>query len=97
MAVCEWCEREMRDRDTMTCTGNVRVTYPDGTKMPSLPYMGDRRCHDCNVVQGGAHHPGCDAERCPRCQGQLISCGCLDDDEENDDAAVRTEHEGPGR
>lgn len=33
-------------------------------------------CHDCAVVQGQLHVPGCDAEECPRCHGQLISCPC---------------------
>jgi len=46
------------------------VELPDGT-----------RCHDCNILKGGVHHPGCDAERCPRCAGQIISCGCLPGDE----------------
>jgi hypothetical protein len=40
------------------------------------------RCGDCNVVRGGLHHRGCDLERCPRCGGQLISCGCLDGPDE---------------
>jgi len=43
-----------------------------------------KRCHDCNVLDGGYHHPGCDMERCPRCGGQLISCGCLDEPDEEE-------------
>ena|SRR5947209_914134 len=43
------------------------------------------RCVDCRVKGGGYHHPGCHNERCPRCGGQLISCGCLDDDDEECD------------
>jgi len=34
------------------------------------------RCHDCNIVNvpGNIHHYGCDVERCPLCERQLISC-----------------------
>jgi hypothetical protein len=34
---------------------------------------------------GGFHHPGCDTEECPKCHGQLISCGCLDDSEDDEE------------
>ena len=34
------------------------------------------RCHDCNAKVGEYHHPGCDAEACPVCGEQLISCVC---------------------
>lgn len=43
------------------------------------PY--EERCHDCGVIAGGIHHPGCDWEECPKCRRQLISCGCLDEQE----------------
>lgn len=82
-AICKWCGQDMlRVHD---CVANRTVEYPDGVILPSLPFEdGDEGdiCHDCAVEVGSYHHPGCDVERCPRCGGQLISCDCLDDEDE---------------
>jgi len=85
---CSWCGKEMSSRSVLTCSGNEEVAFPDGTKLDSIAYdpaYGDesQRCHDCNVMRGGKHHPGCDMERCPKCLGQIISCGCTQEEEDD--------------
>ncbi len=42
----------------------------DGCEAP------DGVCFDCAILKGQLHVPGCDMERCPQCEGQLISCAC---------------------
>jgi hypothetical protein len=80
MAVCEYCNQEMRDPAANSCPANTEIEFPDGSALPVVPYDEQEwRCHDCNIEKGGFHHPGCDMERCPRCDGQLITCDCLDD------------------
>jgi len=80
MAICEACGQDMYDVDG--CTVDM-VDFPIGSSSPSDRYHFDEpsgRCHDCFAKHGELHHPGCDVERCPRCGGQLISCGCLDEE-----------------
>lgn len=89
MAICTECDQEMNNN--VGCKVDV-VEFPDGKIMPSIKYGGDesegdimslhRECHDCGAPLWSYHHPGCDMERCPRCKGQLISCGCQDEEED---------------
>ena len=78
---CAWCQLDMKNPKVHSCDGNYYVTFPDGSKLRSIPHTGtlSDRCHDCGVGGMGNHHPGCDVERCPKCNGQLNSCGCLDE------------------
>ena len=83
MAICPECQLEMKNK--VSCTATT-VRFPDGKRLDVVRYDGSKKsfCHDCLTPGGGIHHPGCDFERCPRCGGQLISCGCLDSTEEED-------------
>jgi hypothetical protein len=87
MGWCVFCEQEMKDPKTIGCSKSP-VKFPDGESTPQVPHDGyyDGKyydCGDCGAKHGGFHHPGCDMERCPRCGDQLISCGCLSEDEDD--------------
>lgn len=81
MTKCFSCNQEMLLVDS--CTDRT-VVYPDGLELPlSTDHFNEPngRCHDCNALHGKYHHSRCDVERCPRCGGQLITCGCLNEQE----------------
>jgi len=81
MAVCSYCNQEMKNK--VSCIEDeITIGKKDYKQIPvSEDLSHEGYCHDCGAPVGGFHHPGCDAERCPICQGQIISCGCGEDDD----------------
>lgn len=74
--VCKFCEKEMTEGAGCVSVPVVVV----GVSLLPIPYRGDGACHDCGVLPGQFHHPGCDMEECPHCHGQAFSCSCEVDD-----------------
>ena len=75
MSLCAHCGREMLKADGGDEQGFI--AFPDGAELDPIPWDGPIRCPDCNAKDGHPHHVNCDQERCPKCDGQLITCGCL--------------------
>jgi len=71
---CQDCGQKMTT--AKTCT----LKTIEGCERNTDYFDDNERCHDCGIVnkKGNYHHLGCDMERCPKCKGQLISCGCFD-------------------
>ena len=80
MATCTDCKQQMSDMNTDSCTLKTLEKEGQTYNRDTTYYDFNDRCHDCNIknVAGNYHHLGCDIEQCPKCGGQLISCGCFE-------------------
>lgn len=78
MSKCQDCKKEMLTASS--CKKEFKYLEIDGKiYLRNTGYFDDGdRCGDCGIINapGNIHHWGCDMERCPKCEGQLISCGC---------------------
>lgn len=90
MAVCKHCDQERHEAPgcilEMVMTADcplepVKYGFELDTGFAS-PSADGRRCGDCAALPGNYHHVGCDWEKCPRCHGQLLSCDCIEELEE---------------
>ena len=64
--------------------GGGHATYfIEGEELPRVPFGMEREredspCPGCGAYFGDFHQAGCDVEECPRCGGQVATCGCID-------------------
>ena len=95
MTKCTQCKKDMSAPETESCVSEL-IKIGDTEYEPNTSSFDcNKRCHDCNIVNegGNVHHPGCDMEKCPKCKGQLISCGCLDGNEDEEESEEIEESE----
>jgi hypothetical protein len=62
---------------TYTLNGRRVLRVPYGREEADLPAPW-QPCPDCAVLTSQLHVPGCEAESCPVCGQQVLSCGCLE-------------------
>lgn len=75
-------QRSGRSRNARRASARTGRASPGSTAGSTrLPFL----CVGCNVERGLFHHPGCPEQRCPRCHGRLVSCGCRFDEHEYTD------------
>lgn len=90
MAECFACLKDMLTVDGCVSDRKIiiggevydPIRYGEGHHFANTEFEAEGRCHDCNVKVGEIHHPGCDMETCPNCNGQYFICDCRTDEKE---------------
>ena len=81
--ICTYCKRDITKSDgcdiyPVICHGVEYEQIKVGDENDYYENQPGAVCEDCKATYGNYHHPGCDLERCPVCERQLLTCGCLD-------------------
>ena len=79
MAKCDFCKKDMT-KAKGCLEGELKIDGEWYKRRTDSIFDGlidsTKACHDCAAEPGHYHHRHCDAEKCPKCGGQLLSCGC---------------------
>ena len=78
MKVCEYCNREVRQKDNVSCDYTGIKINGKWLRRDRTHFDNQRHCRYCGIKNdmGNTHHYGCPIEICPNCNEQLIYCGC---------------------
>ena len=75
-ARCGDCKQDMLTENGCTLT-HIKVKDGFVERLKETWSSPGERCLDCGAPYGETHHFGCDIERCPICDRQMITCFCL--------------------
>ncbi len=73
-------EIELAQSRPKTIINGVNVLRIKFGKESFSKAVAEAACSDCGVVAGQYHVLGCNNEQCPICMGELIYCGCKNEE-----------------